>query len=60
MPMMTPLLEKILVPVPPLATGSMPDRIMLASKAGISVALRVVPETTRPLVSTFTFGYAPA
>ena len=52
LPTMTPLLVKLAAPVPPLATGKIPEVIAEVGSPGMSETLRLVPQTARPLLST--------
>ena len=54
LPIMTPSVVKLDVPVPPLPTPKMPDPMIVAGNCGISVGMRVVADSTRPFVSTRT------
>ena len=54
LPSMTPLLVKLVAPVPPLLTPKTPDVILAVDKLGISATTKLVPAVTRPLASTVT------
>ena len=55
LPSKTPLVVKLLAPVPPLATMSEPTPPMIeAGRVGMSLAARLVPDVTRPLLSVVT------
>ena len=56
LPRMTPLLVKLLAPVPPTPTAKTPLVMLAADILGMSAAVNVVPTVTRPLASTSTFG----
>ena len=55
LPTSTPLRVKVLTPVPPLATLSVPEVMVAADSAGMSDADNWVAVVTRPLASTVTF-----
>ena len=55
LPTKIPLRVKVLAPVPPLATLSVPEVIVAAESAGISDADNWVAAVTRPLALTVTF-----
>ena len=59
-PRITPLFVKLAAPVPQRLVPKMPAPIAEASRLGISEGTRAVPNCTRPLASTTTFGYVPA
>ena len=60
LPKITPLALKLPPPVPPRTTGRVPSEMMEAGRPGISLGESGKPLMTRPLASTFTFGYTPA
>ena len=57
LPRITPLLAKLVDPVPPFATPSTPELMIEAGNFGISVASKVVALVTRPLLSTVSLVY---
>ena len=54
LPTITPFLAKLVDPVPPKETASLPVLMISAEILGISAATKLVPVVTRPLVSTVT------
>ena len=54
LPRTTPLLVRVVTPVPPTLTPSVPEVIVAADKSGISAAVKLPPRVTRPLASTAT------
>ena len=56
LPRMTPLLVKLVAPVPPTVTAKLPDVMTEAGKFGTSLATSDMPSWTRPLTSTQTLG----
>ena len=59
LPRITLLATSVVAPVPPLATVSVPEVIVAALRGGMSEALKVEPEVTRPLVSNVTLVDVP-
>ena len=55
LPSKTPFAVKLLLPVPPKVTPSIPDPSLLIGSVGMSATSSVVPAFTRPFSSTVTF-----
>ena len=55
LPSTTPLLAKLVEPVPPLLTPITPEPMIDAGSDGMSATTKLVPTTTRPLASTCNF-----